>query len=86
MCTWLQKKVLIPLVFSPPQLPPVPSSYRAWRCVSWTGFALFQVLWESGAGVTQRKSASSFPSTGALPRWAEGWEPPNALAWVCCTC
>lgn len=44
--------------------------------MSWTGFALFQVPWESGTGVTQRKGASSFPSTGALPRWAEGWELP----------
>jgi len=61
MCTWLQKKVLIPLVFSPPQLPPVPSSYRAWRCVSWTGFALFQVLWESGAGVTPEEECLQLP-------------------------
>lgn len=44
--------------------------------MSWTGFALFQVPWESGTGVTQRKGASSFPSTRALPRWAEGWELP----------
>lgn len=43
MRIWLQKKVLIPLIFSPPEFPPVPSSYRAWRCVSWTGFPLFQV-------------------------------------------
>lgn len=67
----------------PPELPPVPSSYRAWRCVSWTGFALFHVPWESGTGVSQRKGASSFPSAGALPWRAEGWELPGARAWVC---
>lgn len=64
MHTWLQKGVWIPLSLFPPELPPVPSSYRAGRCVSWTGFALFQVPWESGTAVSQRKGASSFRAPG----------------------
>lgn len=76
-------RVLIPLSLFPPELPPVPSSYRAWRCVPWTGFALFQVPWESGTGVSQRKGASSFPSARALPWWARSWELPTALGWLC---
>lgn len=85
MYTWLKKKGLISLVFSPPELPSVPSSYRPSGCVSGTGVALFQIPWESGTGITQRKGASSFPSLGASPQGAESWEPPDAQAWPCCT-
>lgn len=45
--------------------------------MSWTGFALFQVSWESGTGVIQRKGASSFPSTGLCHGGQTAGTPPT---------
>lgn len=82
MRTWLQKGVLIPLSLFPPELPPVPSSYRAWRCMSWTGFALFQVPWESGSGVSQRK-VLQLPKCRGFAMVGTRLGAPLALGWLC---
>lgn len=90
MRIWLQKKVLIPLIFSPPEFPPVPSSYRAWRCVSWTGFPLFQVPGNLALALPRGRvlpaSQAQWLCLCRLSLWAESWVLPDALAWVCCAC